>query len=654
MAQKLFYTDGAKAVNLIQSDDPDVWNFFSGRKTPESVELYARVAAAFTAVNKVSRAVASMPFVVMKGKTEVDNSADWQNVLGFMPNPRDLLRRVSMSVIMSNMGYLRMGKNTLGMPKRLHYVTQPSITVITDPITGELVRLDRMVNGRLEKSYKPDDNELIRFWWLDDQTELLPTANTEFRAITNAAGVLFWADSFTKLYFQRGGVKPTLIAMKGMISKDKTEDMQRDWTTFVRGIGQGVKNIAAKIFNAEAMDIKPFGEGLGDLKETPVFRQALENIAIGLNMPISILLSNAANYATAEIDQRQFYRDNIIPRFDFLADCLNEQLLIPLGYRIENRAETEDAQQEEEVQRQTAASGFGDVFTKYPSYELLVESLSGIFGYELPEAWLTAAKKYYADKKVEDEKLQAQMEQNPPAIQAGEEQEDEEPKQQPPKPKAWLPTIDHLEELRIWRDVAMRKFRKAEPLDFVYEFHKGGLPPKVTECVKSALLTANSMEAVKQAFDMGRLNIRDATTITPAPAYNSDLVVLAQAMNKMADSMGGKSTQTNEGREQVQINIKADNVEVKDTEQTKTLEAMKATLERMTKADPTPAPIVNVNVDPTPVKIQNVVNVPEQPAPVVNVTNKVAPAPVTVVTKPNHEARVIRGRDGKIERLEAE
>jgi hypothetical protein len=111
MAQKLYFTDGAKTTNMLLSDDPEVWNFLSGRRTPEAVELYARVSAAFTAVNKVSKAVAAVPFVVLQGKTEIDSTADWQNALGFMPNPRDLLRRLSMSVIMSNMGYLRMGKN---------------------------------------------------------------------------------------------------------------------------------------------------------------------------------------------------------------------------------------------------------------------------------------------------------------------------------------------------------------------------------------------------------------------------------------------------------------------------------------------------------------------------------------------------------------
>jgi len=510
MAQKLIALSDGKAVNILDSDDPNVWNYFGGKTDATSNELYSRVAAAFSAVNKVSLAVANMPFAIMRGKDEIDNSSKWQNEVGFMPNPRDLLRRVRQSLVMSNRAYLRMGKNRAGISKQLHFLVQSSIQINTAPGTGQLISLDRMVGGQLEKSYKPDDYELIRFWWLDDTTELLPSDNTEFKAIMSAAGLLYYADFFTANFFRRGGVKPTLIAMKGLISKDKEGELQSAWTKFLNGIGSAAKNVTAKIFNAEAMDIKSFGDGLGDLKETPVFRRALEDIAIGLDMPLSLLLSNSANYATAQVEQRTFYRSNVVPHFDFIADALNDQLFTPLGLRMENRAETQDAEQQEEVSRSYAIREFNVFLNECASAELALEQ-AATFGYELTDGLVTAIQKFFADKKSNAEKVQGQQT-KPAEIMTEELSEAEEPE---PTKTIYL-TLDNMEELRVWREVALRKWRKAESLDFDYQPHYGGLPPDVAASIKSALSKADSIEAIKAAFDIAPV------VQAPEPVYRTD------------------------------------------------------------------------------------------------------------------------------------
>lgn len=589
MTQGLFVTSGGKAVNLLQSEDPEVWDYYTGRRNPDIMALYARVAAAFTAVNKDSRTVSSVPFVILKGDREIDNSSDWQNKLGFMPNPRDLIRRLQQSLIFYNMAYARMGKTQLGTPKRLHFTMKDSIKIVTDPVTNNLVSLDRTVNGRVIESYAPDDYSLLRFWWLDADTELIPTDNTPFKAILNAAGVLYWSDAFTKLYFQRGGVKPTLIAMKGLVKKEMAEDMQKDWTTFVRGIGQGIKNISAKIFNAEAMSIEPFGEGLGDLGETPVFRQALENIAIGLDMPMSILLSNSANYATAQTEQRIYWRQHVIPSFDFIADIFNEQLLAPLGYRMENRAEVEDSEQEEEVERATAISSFMDFLVKCPTADIALGTCA-TFGYELTEELVTAIEAYFADKESRAEEVQEQME---PSAESSTDTEPEEEEEEEDEPvKTWMPTLDHLEEMKIWREVAQRRFRRAESLDFEYQPHKGGLPNPVTDSIKAALVQADSMEAVKSAFDVARFIAPDEQPEPVTPSLpDDDILKLAKAMNKFAEAFNRQPAP------QPNITVYAQP------------SPAPAVTVNVPEAKDVPAPVVNVDVNPTPVEVMNTVNV---------------------------------------------
>lgn len=522
---KLIYTDGVKSVDV--TDAGSLWDIIAQQTgaTPQK-EIMSRVAAASRAARIKSQAVSSMPFAVVDSAgEEVDNSGKWENVLGFMPNPRDLFRRLELSLMDNNGAYLRMGKTALKTPKQLHYVKYDTIRPVTNSATGELMYLDRYVNGRLEKRYAPDDNELIRFWLLDDSTELLPSAATETKSILSAAGILFYSDAFTENFYRRGGVKPTLIAMKGMVSRDKEEDIQNKWTNFLRGLGRGASNIAAKIFQAEAMDIKPFGDGLGDLKETPVYRQALENIAIGTGMPLSILLSNSANKATADIEYVQWFRNDIVPHFDFIADCLNEQVLIPLGYKIENRAESLDPEQEDEVSRVGALSGYGDALVKFPDADTFLSAAVGVFGYELPDEHIEAVTAYYAAKNKPVEVVP------PPAPVAPVVEQDKPeppaPIAEKPAPAKWIPNINEMNELRVWRDVALRRNKKSESMDFDYQPHYGGLPDYVMDGIKAALLQAQDADAIKAAFEI--------ETVTP-PASN-DVMKLAEAMNKLAEAM---------------------------------------------------------------------------------------------------------------------
>jgi hypothetical protein len=510
---KVISTDGVKSVPIY--DDGDWWDTVVPPYSSTRRDLLSKVAATSRARGLKSRAVSNVPFaIVRKGSDEVvDESHAWHNVLKFMPKPRDLIRRLQLSIMDNNGAYLRMGRDVLKQPKQLHYVKFDSILPVTDKVTGELLYLNRYVNGRLEKQYSPDDRTLIRMWLLDDTTELLPTDETETKSILSASGIIFYSDAFTENYYRRGGVKPTLIAMKGMVTNEKREDIQRDWTSFVRGIGRGVANIAAKIFQAEAMDIKPFGDGLGDLKETPVYRQALENIAMGYGMPLSLLLSNSANYATANTEDLQWFRNDVVPAFDFIADCLNEQVFEPLGYRLESREENTDQEQESEVSRVGALAGYGDALEKYPDAETFLSAAIGIFGFEIPDDHIAAIRRYYSSKQSKTVEIQ-----EPVVVEEQEEQEEE-------VEQKWMPSLDEFKELDVWRDVALRKHRKGDTLDFEYQPHYCGLPADISESIKAALLTAQTAEEIKAAFQVPHGNI----------AVKSDLLVLAESINRLAE-----------------------------------------------------------------------------------------------------------------------
>ncbi|NBO61936.1 MAG: hypothetical protein EBU82_13400, partial [Flavobacteriia bacterium] len=132
--------------------------------------------------------------------------------------------------------------------------------IVTDPVNGMVRSIDRVINGVIVDRYALDDKRLLRMWRLDHTTELLPSPNTEFLALANSAGVLFAADWWTKKYFQNGAVKPTLIAVKGMVIGDKKDELQSSFAKFMRGIAKGWSELA-KVINAETMDVKTIGDG---------------------------------------------------------------------------------------------------------------------------------------------------------------------------------------------------------------------------------------------------------------------------------------------------------------------------------------------------------------------------------------------------------
>lgn len=605
-------TNGMKSAEI-----RDSWDFVDALRVGQVAEndLYAKVAAAFTAVNKSARAVAYMPFALVDKRGEdYDVSWEWQNKIGFMPNPRDILRRVRQSLIMSNTAYLLMGVNQLGMPKKLNYIVPTSIRVVTNPATGDLSRLERTVGAGNVQVYEPDDNQLIRLWWLDESTELLPSPNTEFKAIMQAAGIIYYGDYFTRAFYERGGIRPTLIAMKGMVSSETKEDIERGWTKFIKNIGSYARSVSAKLYNADAMSIQPFGDGLGDLAKTPVYRQAMEAIAIGLDMPLSLLLSNSANYATAQTEYVQWYRNSISPWCDFIADTLNEQLFERMGLKMDFRPEQTDPEQEDEVNRTNALTGIGTALGTFPDADTFMGA-AGLLGFELTPEFEQAVRAYYATKNAvppaPEPQPMPQPEPQPqpePEDTAGDVTEDVAEYGIPTDPVKWMPTIGQYSDLVTWQGVALRKLKRGESLDFDYLPHHSDLPEHVTKTIKAALIQEGiDASGIRMAFE----SINPIPQIDPTP--NDDAIKrLADAINRMVEEREpeAKALEPMPFPQPV-INVTMPSI----------------TLNAQMPEQSAPAITVNIPEQPVP---EVTVNVPEQPAPV----NNVIVQPANVVLPP--------------------
>lgn len=495
---KYIVTDGAKSIDLPAYPDSS-WTWLSNPPASGDVVLYAKVAAVYRAANLSADAVANMPFALVDtAGNDYDVSGEWQNKVGFLPDPYELLRMWRMSLFMTNTAYGRMGRNVARKPKTLHYVA-PSTMTPNFSAAGDLVNFTRTVNGKQETMQLTD---VLYMWRKDYAIEAKASENTEFAALANAAGVMYYSDLFISNYFKRGGVRPTFIGIKGVVSKDVKEEMERGVSAWMRNVSKQV----AKLFNAEAVDVKTIGDGVGELKDNATYKQALENVAIAAGMPISLLLANSANYATAQVEYMQWFRDSVTPRCTFIANKLTEQIFAPLGLRFEFRPEMTDPNQEDEVSRAAAFSTFADAFNKYPDAETFLGSALA-FGFELPDALITAVQKHYSKKA---EPKQEEPKQEAPVIEPVTE----------PEPVKFVPSIEQVREMELWQTFAFRKLRKGQPLDFPFEVRS--LPADIADNIRLRLIAATDEASINAAF-----------AIDAEP--QSEIALLAQAINRLAN-----------------------------------------------------------------------------------------------------------------------
>jgi hypothetical protein len=529
-------TDGVKSIDLPQFPN-EAWQFYGEDEETEKPDLYKSVAAVFRAFNLTANATSRIPFALVKGKEDYDVSDNWQNKVLFMPKPKELIRlwRLSLSATNSAYGFMENRRLT---GKNLRYIVPSSITPKVDPQDG-LVGFKRTI-GTGSKDYPlGNSNPIFWMWRMDHTTELLPAKATEFQAMCAAAGILYYADNHIQAFFKRGGIKPTMLVLKGMTTPEKIKDIESIWTKVISG---GYKYLA-KIFQGVAADggleAQNMGEGVESLKDEQINRSKIEAISMALGIPLSMLLSNSNNYATAQVELKSWYDNGLAPWCDFMAEEMTDKLFKPLGLRFEFRPEMTDPGQEDEVARAGA-------YSTYVTAKIKPSVAAQIVGIELPEGieyemldqMQADADQAAADaqSKLMQDKLALADKQS--SSDNGKEKPDEQVQGQGQKEKVnkFIPSLDQLHELETWRKFAFRKFKKGESLDFPFEIKT--LPDEVAYLIGLGLSVAKSEDAIKDVFeDITQDEISAVKTIQESINKRSDILELADAINKACENV---------------------------------------------------------------------------------------------------------------------
>jgi hypothetical protein len=318
----------------------------------------------------------------------------------------------------------------------------------------------------------------------------------------------------------RGGIKPTMLMVKGVPTREEREKVETLWTKIIGGFYKSL----GKVFNAESIEPKTIGEGVENLKDNALHREKIEDIAMAAGMPLSLLLSNSANYATANVEYATWFNYSVVPWAEYIQEELNEQLFEPLGYKFEFRPEITNMGTEEERERAGA-------YAALVASNILPSVAAQMLGYDLPtgiEDFEQLDEDYFM--MLERKAMVSGMGSGTPSIETPEIDEPKPPRPNvaPPReaigmPKAVIPdlTLDQLRELDLWQQIAFRKHKRGESLSFPFVAKE--LDEGTAAKIRARLPRCKSEEDVKAAFDV------------TAQSQGDELLILADALNRAAE-----------------------------------------------------------------------------------------------------------------------
>lgn len=369
---------------------PEAWSIIGGNETTNAQEVrdvYAAVPTVFRGVDIRANAYNKVPWQITRMRGNSDEPL-WERgtaaptELEWCSNLPQLLKLTGASKALVSQAFWFIERNR-ARPLSVRWWSPLATKAVWDERAG-LTHYERNVGmGGLQRFELED---VCYIWDVHPLHETQPKPSPAQAALA-AANVLYSVDKLAANYFERGAIRATLLAVSGATTTEEKERLKTWWGR----VTSGVKNaFTTHVINSDAVNPVQIGDGLSELNSAELTADKRQDIAIALGVPHSMLFADAANYATAQQDELNFYNSTIIPDITDVADQLNTQLFHRYGYHFEWLPETMDVYQEDENQRAQA-------FAQYTTAGLPLSLAAEMLGLELPAGW------EYADLDVEPE-----------------------------------------------------------------------------------------------------------------------------------------------------------------------------------------------------------------------------------------------------------
>lgn len=376
MATKALVLGGKGGVKSIPLDQITNWADWGlpwqgepGKDKP-AAHLAGAVGYLFRSIELRANAVAAMPWSIYRGTgTEpLWDSEEPQppDALASLADLPELLGRIEAALCLGARAYLHKERNRV-VTTGVRWLDPSTMEPVWTP--QGIAGFRRYANGATV-TLTPDE---VVYIWLRGLSETEPKVPPA-QAGAAAANILYNKNVFAKAYFERGAVKSGLLTVDGTPLPAERERLKSWWQRFMSGLGNA--------FNAEvvsaAVTYVPVGEGLAELTNRDLTDEQREDIATALGVPHSLVMSNAANYATAEADTKNFFENTIVPECRLIERQLNAQLFTPLKLNFRFNPQTLDVFQKDENERASALAAYVNA-----GFKLSVAAQ--MLGLELPE-----------------------------------------------------------------------------------------------------------------------------------------------------------------------------------------------------------------------------------------------------------------------------
>jgi hypothetical protein len=545
------------------------WNIQGGDQKQEGVKfLSPRVAIVFRAMQIRANAVASIPFdmVPLKGDSIYDSTDEWKNKCGFLPNPELLFWLIESSWALEGKGYLYQSNNQFGIKKIFKYLAPDSVAYNLEK--DLFTRNSKEFKPALDKDGKANTGEgIVSLWMPDPYVEHGPPIMFPGLAALQAMGVLFNMDKAAIEFFIRGMLDAYIVTVP---AGTQEADIQKMESTLKDKL-QGARNFFRAIFlRGEKITLQNIGGSLQALANVPLTKEKREDVSIALGVPMSKLFSESAaglgGGGVVEADDKRLILDTALPEWKNIARQLNEQVFIPLGYKLQERHEKMDMFQETLSFKGSTLSTYVTAFNTNPKAALVFAELLGIS---------------LTDQQKEALKPEPVPEPLPPVVQPVDEKPIPVEKESVFAPKS----LEFNKEMQRYQRKALKHIGEA------VSFESDVIPFDILNTIKSSLPDCKSEDDVRTLF-----------SVSPAIAQiNED------------DEVGRVITM-------LEMNLKS-----LETPVVKLLPDQPAPVYNFTM------PAITLNAQMPEMGQPSInVNIPEQQAPIVNVTNEVNPTPVTV------------------------
>lgn len=510
-------------------------------------------------VTMTGNAVSQLPYEIENAAgDEIDEDMAW----GAIHDPRKYIKLVA-DALCGGCAYLIVKKTSRALVS-FQYVLPSTMTPNYNG-AGELVYFTRQYGS---KHFTLSLDEVVYFWLPDDTVEIGPALVTPLRNATLPAQLIAGMDSSLKQYSDRGFIPPTILAVKGMVNQSERERTEKWWNAFLRGWTK----TAAKIVNSESVVPQVVGAGMDELRGTysQITRQQIENIAASFDIPMSLFMSNAANYATANSDRKTWYETGtFVSIYQCIEDAFNEQLFKRWGWRFEFEPEKLPAFQTEEADKSSAVATLTNTLATNPQEFVITCDILGI---ELSDEQKAMIEALSGPVEVVD------MPEPVEAMPIVDESTDEEL------------ADDTASALMAWRNFARKRAGKYK------DFENKSIPPAILAQIN---IDAHAGRDIDEIY-------REAVRKSRKAKPDAEAALVLDGLKATIAAMKSNPQPPNINVTMSPISIKAEM--------------------------PQPgAPEVIVNIPEQPTPIVNV-TIPEQQAPVINITNPDQPAPVVNVT----------------------